>query len=200
MLRVSRKEWPVSQLTGVYGMLRVPRNLDCTRLGDRSLLPWSIIVSTHPKFSIWMIRETPRGDNQIRIKEKKILISEMVWCVYPWILAYWICLCSWLFLFTRTLTLVVVDSSSFRIEEYLHKMAISLKNCRVDQKNHSSLAWWHDLPFVSSDHLLRLLDILSVDLYTSVSLPQSKTQLQKAFSPNAGALSLWHSPPLRGIW
>jgi hypothetical protein len=28
MVRVSRKEWPVTQLTEVYGMLRVPRNLD----------------------------------------------------------------------------------------------------------------------------------------------------------------------------
>ena len=102
-----------------------------------------------------------------------------------------------LLLFTRTLTLVVVDSSSFKIEECLHKMAICLKHCRVEQKNHSSLARWHDLPF-SGDHFLRLLDILSVDLDTSVSLPQSKTRLQKAFSPNASALSLWHSLPLRG--
>ena len=28
MVRVPRKEWPVLQLTGVYGMMRVPRNLD----------------------------------------------------------------------------------------------------------------------------------------------------------------------------
>ena len=28
-------------LSGVYGWVRVPRNLDCSRLGDRSLLPWS---------------------------------------------------------------------------------------------------------------------------------------------------------------
>ena len=73
-------------------------------------------------------------------------------------------------------------------------MAISSKNYRVEQKNHSFIAIWHDL-LVSSDHLLRLLDILSVDMYTSVSLAQSKIRLQKAFSPNAGALSLWHSPP-----
>ena len=40
-MRVSRKEWPVPQLTGVYGMVRVPRNLDCIMLPSRSLLPWS---------------------------------------------------------------------------------------------------------------------------------------------------------------
>jgi hypothetical protein len=34
-----------------------------------------------------------------------------------------------LFLCTRTFTPVVVDSSSFKMEEFLHKMAISLKNC-----------------------------------------------------------------------
>ena len=88
------------------------------------------------------------------------------------------------------LTLVVL-SSPFKVEEFLHKMAISLKNCRVEQKNYSSLARWHDLPF-SADHLIRILDILSADLDTSTSLLQSKTRLQKAFSPNAGALSLWH--------
>ena len=38
LMRVSRKEWPVSQLTGVHGMLRVPRHFDCTHLVDRSLL------------------------------------------------------------------------------------------------------------------------------------------------------------------
>ena len=90
---------------------------------------------------------------------------------------------------------LVVLSSSFKVEEFLHKMAISLNSCRIESKTHSSLARWHDLPFFSGDHLLRRLDILSVDLDTSVSLPQFKTQLQKAFSPNAGALSLWHSPP-----
>ena len=56
----------------VYRMVRVPRNLDCTRLGDRSPLPWSKEVWTQPKFSIWMIRETFRDDSQIRIRDKKI--------------------------------------------------------------------------------------------------------------------------------
>ena len=94
----------------------------------------------------------------------------------------------------RNLTLLV-PSSSFKVEEFLHKTAIFLENSRVDQTDHSSLARWHDWPYFGGDHWLRLLDILSVDLDTSVSLPQSKTQLQKTFSPNAGAFSLWHSPP-----
>ena len=96
-----------------------------------------------------MIRETLRDDNQIRIRDKKwILMSETVCCCYPWVLVHWICLCFLLFLCTRMLTLVVVDSSWFKIEEFLHKMAISLKNCRVEQKNHSLMARWHDLPSV----------------------------------------------------
>ena len=73
---------------------------------------------------------------------------------------------SWLFLCNRTLTPVDVDLW-FKIEEFLHKIAISLNNCPVEQKNYSPLAGWHDLLF-SGDHLLRLLSIMSVDLYTSV--------------------------------
>ena len=91
--------------------------------------------------------------------------------------------------FFGKLTQVVVDSSWFKTDEFFHKMAISSKNCLVEQKNHSSLANWHDLPFIG-DHWLRLLDIWSVHLCILVSLPQSKTRLQKAFFPNAGALSL----------
>ena len=39
MVRVSRNEWPVPQLTGLHGMMRVPRNLDpalyhCLVLGE----------------------------------------------------------------------------------------------------------------------------------------------------------------------
>ena len=68
-------------------------------------------------------------------------------------------------------------------------MAMSLNHCRVEQKNHSFVARLHDLP-LRCDHWLRLLDILPDHLCIRVSLPQSKTQLQKAFSPSAGALSL----------
>ena len=50
------------------------------------------------------------------------------------------------------LTLVVFDSPS-KIDEFLHKMAISLKNCRFEQKNHSFLANWSDWG-LSSQHLL----------------------------------------------
>ena len=126
--------------------------------------------------------------------KRLILISERVYCGYPWMLVHWICLCFSLFLFTRTLTLLVI-ASSFKIEESLHKMAISLKNGRIEQNNHSYLFIWHGLPF-SGDHSLRLLDILSVHrLCIPFSLPQSKTRLQKTFSPNADALSLWQPPP-----
>ena len=120
-------------------------------------------------------------------------MSDRVCCGYPWMLVHWICLCFSLFLYTRTLTLLVI-ASSFKIEGFLQRMAISLKSGRVELNNRSSLANWYDLPF-SGDHWLRLLAILSIDLYTSVSLPQSKTRLQKAFPPDAGALFFWHSQP-----
>ena len=43
---VPRKEWTVLQLKRVYGMMRVPRNLDCTLIHLRSLLQRSINVLT----------------------------------------------------------------------------------------------------------------------------------------------------------
>ena len=39
-MRVSRNEWPVSQLTEVYSIVRVLRDLDCPLLPSRSLLRW----------------------------------------------------------------------------------------------------------------------------------------------------------------
>ena len=125
----------------VYRMVRVPGNLDCTRLGDRSLLSWSKKVSTRPKFSIWMIRETLRDDSQIRIGDTKkyILIRESVWCYeilspcYATVLFLSIYfdfsstafevslfLCSSVQILTR-----IVFDSLFKIEAFLRKMAIS---------------------------------------------------------------------------
>ena len=66
MVRVPRKKWTVPQLTGVYGMIRVPRDLDSTLLLSRSLSRWSVKVSRQLKFAIWMRRETFRDDIQIR--------------------------------------------------------------------------------------------------------------------------------------
>ena len=107
-------------------------------------------------------------------RHKRInLDNQKILCGYTWMLVNWICLCFSLFLFTRMLTLVVI-ASSFKIEEFLPKIAISLKNCRVEQNNHSSLARWHDLP-ISGDHWLRLFAVLSVDPDISVSFPQCKT-------------------------
>ena len=67
----------------VYGIVRVPRDLDCTLLVDRSLLPRSKQVSTQPKFSIWMRRETLRDDIQIRLKDTKSYPDERKGVV-PW--------------------------------------------------------------------------------------------------------------------
>ena len=122
-------------------MVRVPRYLDCTHLIGRSLLPWSNKVSTQPKFSIWMIKETLRDDSQIRIGDTKkyILMCQRVWCheilipcdTTALFLSIFFDLSSTTFevsLFlcssVRILTLVVL-SSSFKFEEFLHEMAIS---------------------------------------------------------------------------
>ena len=72
------------------------------------------------------------------------------------------------------LTLVVVDSPSFRSEEFLHKMAISSKNYRVKEQNHSFLTDWTYWMF-SSDYLLWLLDNIAWPsvhpcLFSTVSL------------------------------
>ena len=155
MVRVPRKKWTVPQLTGVYGIVRVPRNLDCTLLLSRSLLPWLKKVTTQPKFWFYMIRKTLRDDSQTRIWEREKNPDEWkVRCGYLWMLVSWIYL--WLVLCSRTLTLTVVDSS-FKIEELLHKMAISLKNCRVKEQNHFFLTDWTYWT-LSSDYVLGLSD------------------------------------------
>ena len=60
------------------------------------------------------------------------------------------------------LTSVVLDLL-FKIEKFLCKMAISLKNCRVEQKNYSLLANWSDWGLSLQD-LLRLAVDLSIQL------------------------------------
>ena len=97
-------------------------------------------------------------------------------------------------------------------------MAISLKNCRVEQNTHSFLANWLWLSahvqfpafaqtrdwFVCSSHpwfhcalwsAFGLPRITSFSHFASLYLLQSKIQHQKAFSPNTHALSLRHSLP-----
>ena len=69
----------------------------------------------------------------------------------------------------RRLTLAALDLS-FKIEELLHKMAISFSELKVEQHNHSFLARWHDLP-ISSDPLLWFLSILSVHPCLSPTVP-----------------------------
>ena len=100
-------------------------------------------------------------------------------CGYPWILINWIYLCFSLFLCSRTLTLIVVDSS-LKIQEFLDKMAISLKSGRVKQNNHSFLAHWPDRA-LSSQHLRRFSGILSVHLCIPASLPPFDCVLWSAF-------------------
>ena len=121
--------------------MRAPWNLDSILLPWRSLLPWSQKVSTQPKFSIWTIRETLRDDSQLRIGDTKkyILIRERIWCHEILIACYTTVLflsnffdlsstafeiCLFLCFSVWKLTLVVL-SLSFKIEKFLHQMAIS---------------------------------------------------------------------------
>ena len=60
-MRVSRKKWPVPQLTWIYGMVRVPRNLDSLFCNCPVFAPfsyWFILlalwVSSH--HTLWLIR------------------------------------------------------------------------------------------------------------------------------------------------
>ena len=99
-------------------------------------------------------------------------MSERVCCGYPWMLVHRIFLRSALFLFTRTLTLLVI-ASSCKIEEFLHKMAISLKICRVEQKYHSFFAWYMVCPSVLSICSGSLLS--SLFICSSLSLVLSST-------------------------
>ena len=85
-------------------------------------------------------------------------------------LVNWTCLCLSLVLGSRTWNLILVDSS-LKIEECLHKMAISLKSGRFKQNNHSSLANWPNRA-LTSQHLRPFLDILSVHLCISVVRPR----------------------------
>ena len=57
---------------------------------------------------------------------KKIYLDDWkLRCGYPWMLVNGICLCFSLFLWSLTWNLIVVDSSPFKIEEFLHQMTIS---------------------------------------------------------------------------
>ena len=104
---------------------------------------------------------------------------------------------------------MVVIAPSFKIEEFLDKMIISLKNCRVEQNNHSFLANW-------SDWGLRLEADVSVHLFLDCTFPRrlldglrppsTSLILSLRLTMPAGPLSeCWCSLPLTvttsiGIW
>ena len=143
------------------------------------------------KLSIWMMRETLRDDHQIRIRDNKLIpMSERVCCGYPWMLVHWICLCFSLFLCTRTLSLIVI-TSSFKSDGFPHKMIIYLKNCWVEQTNHSFLANWPDWG-LSSPHSLKL----KADLTFYLCIPRLHSFTTPFGRPSA-SLNFLHSltPP-----
>ena len=70
---VPRKKWTVPQLTRAYGRVRVPRNLDCTLVHWRSLLPRSKNVLTQNLLpSRWW-------DNHSEIRVKRELGTQEIW-------------------------------------------------------------------------------------------------------------------------
>ena len=82
---------------------------------------------------------------------------DCTWPPYPGLARFFLCSSS-----SRYVSLLgmwrIFIASSFKIGECLHKMTISLKNCRVQQNDHSFLANWPDR-VVSSQHFRRFLDI-----------------------------------------
>ena len=74
-----------------------------------------------------------------------------------------------------------------QIEELLDKIPIFSENW-----SESSFYQWFSRQFSA---FAQTLSLSCLFISSSVSICQSKIQLQKAFSPNAGALSLWHSLP-----
>ena len=101
------------------------------------------------------MRETVNEDNEMQIGDtknlsviKKDVVNERLipFCAFVHFLSIFFDFSSTaveisLFLssLVRSLNLVAVDSS-LNIAEFLHKMAMSLKNCRIKQQNHSFLA------------------------------------------------------------
>ena len=114
-------------------MVRVPQDLDCILLPSRSVLP--LLKKSQGKWFFYVYDEKNSQRSQLntnwRDKTSALVISERIWRVFQYMLAHRICLYLSVLLYARTLTSVVVDSTSFKIEEFLHKMAISLKNYRV---------------------------------------------------------------------
>ena len=76
---VPRKKWTVPQLTRVYGMVRVPRDLDCTLLVDRrSLLPRSKKVSTQNLLASrwWDNHSEMTVEHELETQKNQILMKE----------------------------------------------------------------------------------------------------------------------------
>ena len=67
--------------------------------------------------------------NTNRRHNKKNPDDWTIWCGYPRMLVNWTCLCFSLFVCSRMLTVIVVDSS-VNIEECLHKLAISFSDLK----------------------------------------------------------------------
>ena len=79
---VPRKKWTVPQLTGVHGIVRVPRDLDCTLVPSRSLLSSSRKDSNSiAVFYLDDKRKAQRWQPNTSCKHRKIYCDEKrMWC------------------------------------------------------------------------------------------------------------------------
>ena len=127
-------------------------------------------VTWQPEFSMLMIRKTLREDNYTRIGDRKINPYDgKVRCGQPCMFVDIIYLCFLLFLWSRTLIVIVVDSS-LKVAEFLHKTAIFLKNGRVEQQNHPFFANCTNSAF-SSHYLVQFLNFLAGPLFLGSTVP-----------------------------
>ena len=159
-------------------------------------------VSTQPKFFIHRIRQMFRDDIWIGIGDTKKINSD-----------------AW-----KHMVRVPVNSSSLNLSLFLAFPSYSnadsgrcwftvVQYWRIPPQNDHLLEEWssrREEPFFPCTMAWFALQcwlfaqtlgcFVFSPLPIPASLPQSKIRLQKAFSPDAGALSLWHSLPQSGVY
>ena len=140
----------------VYRMVRVPRDLDCTRVHWRSLLPWSKSVWRQPQFSIWITRETLRDHNETRMGDTKQIDYDEWKDVMPrngWSLVVQLSCFRRSSLISHQLHLKSLNSSVRSLTSFVLDSSFKLRNpstkwqspsqiWRVKQQNHAFLANW----------------------------------------------------------
>ena len=142
---VRREKWTVPQLTGVYGMVRVPRNLivlcypqEVYSPDQKSLKSPAILYLAHDRNGQWRQQDTNWRHKKIDCDEKKMRCHKMLHfcCTTVQFLSIFFDFSStaikislFLSCSKRILNLVVLDSS-FKIEKFLREMANSFSDLK----------------------------------------------------------------------